>query len=978
MPALTRNFWRLFVPCAALIVSAAFHLLFPAVAHAQTPLLTLAQDPAGYPDDDDRVSFLAVSVTLEPSGKAIADASVYLIENPELPSAEIKDALQSALSCQLEDDQNMIEARSFYHGSCVVPSSSQGLLRQGRISTVPLQNFASLHGISNFSITLRLPEESGVAETIPAAIRQSIPGTLQPKLSAALGRFMRSVFVFAASPQQPLPAEIVFRYGYAPSALKRAAAILLTILLAPLAFFLWLGRKALSADVPDKAVVWFSYMRALAWILNGTLVGWWIALDYCHAERLLESLSSGTRCASLASHPVVFEAFSWIPPAILWLFLYRLSQPVQQKLRGLSWTKRELTVQAFYSVLAQLFPFAMFLTGLRIIATGGIPNALYWWLGAFLLRVIAAQALLKANGMQPQAVSSGDLRDRAFVLAERLGVRLQQVYLIPSGKGQVVNAFASTGNTVAFTDLLLRRMSQREVDYVLGHELTHLQLKHPAKLAYARIGSWLLAFFLLNLSTIFLHNDPAARYALIFLVVSVFPFFWSRRFEYAADAGAVAATGDPRAAISALFKLSELNMMPVHWSKWREKWLTHPSSLRRSRAIAKQAGIPFEEIPAIARGDATEVEAQNYTIPATAAAGAKLHSTQRIKSMSLKLSFALISLFAFVPSVACLGAIHSPSPLKWIFFAAGAPLTFASFLFLSNYSTRLTRGDLIASLKKKLAGQGIQADSWTGVFVNFSPAAMPRLYESNATWDIGYLFFHSDRLCYCGEETSFALRQNQITGIRLGNGMPCLLPSKRIYIAWKNDERGSCGVFNLACGNANSTIHSNQLTNDLFERLQSWWKTSPVTRPLPPQLAELTSPEIRAVTSQSFQERWTARRVSNELLWTAIFTAVAAALCSLPFHFTAFLIGLTNPDFYPYFGGQNHFASPGAGWFAVAIAVLVRLLTMTPALRYRERPQLTAQAPAGTQAPPPPPTPPPPAPTGEKLHRESLGQREES
>jgi Zn-dependent protease with chaperone function len=127
----------------------------------------------------------------------------------------------------------------------------------------------------------------------------------------------------------------------------------------------------------------------------------------------------------------------------------------------------------------------MFLTGLRVLGTGGFRSAMFWWVGAFLLRVIAAQALLKITGMQPQALSSGDLRDRAFGMAERLGVKLQQVYLIPSGKGQIANAFARTNNTISFTDFLLKRMSQREVDYVMAHELTHLKLKHPAKLGYA-------------------------------------------------------------------------------------------------------------------------------------------------------------------------------------------------------------------------------------------------------------------------------------------------------------------------------------------------------------------------------------------------------------------------------------------------------------------------------------------------------------
>jgi Zn-dependent protease with chaperone function len=750
---------------------------------------------------------------------------------------------------------------------------------------------------------------------------------------------MRTFVVYSWSPNKPLPGEITYRYGYSSARLKRNGAILFFVLVSPLALFFWLGRRALAADVADKAVVWFSYMRSLQWILNFSLLGWWIALDYSHAELILQFFASGTRFAALAAHPVLYESIGWLPPVLLWLLGYRISHPVQQKLRGLRWTKRELTLQALYSVLARLIPIAMFLTGLRVIGTGGFRNAFLWWVAALLLRAVAAQALLKLTGMQPQALSSGDLRDRGFAIAERIGVKLQQIYLIPSGKGQVANAFARTGNTISFTDYLLQRMSQREVDYVMAHELTHLKLKHPAKLGYAYAGSIFLAVFVLNFASPFVYDSVITRYALMFAIVSVFPYFWSRRFEYAADAGAVATTGDPRAAISALFKLSELNMMPIHWSHWREKWLTHPSSMRRAQAIAKKAGIPFEEIPTIAREGAEETV--NYTIPSTSGPSAKLHSTQRTKSLSLKLSFALVGLLAFIPSLFCLAAIHLPSPCKWIIFALALPATLLAFLLLANYSPRFTHSKLQPALNTKLAAEGIQAESWSGFYVGFSPTAAPRLYEGNSNWDIGYLFFRSDRICYCGEETKFTLRQHQITAIKHADGLPGLLAPNRIYIAWADSERGTCGVFNISCGNVDSVLHARKLNVDLAHRLQAWWKSSPVTRPLPPQLAELYSPEIRTVTSANPANLWKRKRLFTELLWTAIFTGVGATLCTLPFHLLPYLFSAS----YARLAIANRFHTPGAGWYAVFVAVTVRFLTIVPLLRYRDLPKLIAQSP---------------------------------
>ena len=891
-----------------------------------------------------RLSFVRVSITFDASGVATAQANFYLPDNPASPqpAAELKSALQSALDCTLLDSTHPAATRDFYSGSCEPPLTTTALLHQGAISTIPLQTFAGTHQIAQLALELRLPD-SEIAETSPTTEKSPVNSQL---LSGYVARRLRSTFLFDLAARQPLPNEIIFRYGYAPLNLRRSALTLAAILLLPIALLFWLSRKALAADVADKSVVWFSYMRSLAWILNGSLLAWWAALDTLHGEALLRSLGSATRFATFLDHPVFGRALGWVPPAILWLLCYRISQPVQQRLRGLAWTKRELTIQAFYAVLAGLFPLAMFLTGLSLMTRGTIISGFYWWLAALLLRVFAAQSLLKHTGMQPHALSTGDLRDRAFTFAERLGVPLQQIYLIPSGKGQMANAFARTGNTIAFTDYLLKRMNQREVDFVLAHELTHLRLRHPITLGKVRMYCWMFAVSFLVIFSEFFDGTIAARYALVFLILSFVPYFWSRRFEYSADAGAVAATGDPGAAISALFKLSELNMMPTQWSHWREKWLTHPSTLRRANAIAQNARIPLEQVPQIALQSAAEAPA--YAIPATAAPGAKLHSTQRTRSIVLKASFAVLALFACVPSLVSFAAVHSAPPVSWILFVAALPATLAGFLLLSNYSVRLMRGNIVPSLKKKFADQGVQADAWNGMFVNFSPAAVPRLYDGHATWDIGYLFFSSDRLCYWGEEVCFALRKSQITALRLAAGPPSLLPSKRLYVAWKDDERPACGVFNVACGNADSVLHGNRLTADLALRLESWWKTPPEPLALPTELATLTSPQIRAVTSQVPASRWTPRRIYGEVVWTGIFTAVAATVCGLPFHLTDFLVSRNFLSLSP---AQN-FSTPGAGWYAVTVAVAARFIVIIPLLRYRDQPKLVAQAPNSTASVP--------------------------
>jgi len=949
----------------ALLLPLALFPAFPTSAnlHAQAataPSIPAAHDNAADDSDNEPVSSLFVSVRLDESAHVSVNANLFVPKDKQPGVASIKSALETTLSCRLIDDPLLHTthkaAQGFYLGSCDLPRSPAIFLHQGSLRITPLLDLGRNANIQLLGANLFLPS-SDLAEVIPPPTASPKSLSAAPTARSAGRRHPPRMFFYNWKLDQPIPSQISFRFGYLPAQINRNAIYLSLILLAPLALVFWLGRKALSADVPDKAVVWFSYMRSLSWILNGSLLAWWAALDFFQVQQVLRFIAAGTSFAPLLSHPAARQCLGWLPPSIIWLACYRLSHPIQEKLRGLHWTKRELTLQALYSTLAGLFPFAMFLTGINLLSTSG-SSAAAWFIAAGLVRAFAAKALLQLTGMQPHALTTGPLRDRAFSMADQLGVKLQQVYLIPSGKGQMANAFASSGNNISFTDFLLQRMSQREVDYVMAHELTHLKLQHPSKLGMARIGGFFLGGVLLTAFTLALPgaNSIALRYLLIFAAMTAFPFFISRRFEYAADAGAVAVTNDPRSAISALFKLSQLNMLPTQWNKWSEKWLSHPSSLRRAQAIARKAGIPVEQIPSIAQ-EGSSSDASTYASPTIAAATNKLHSTQHKKASIQKLSYILLAIISFVPSLFALFAqsLHGHRALQLSLLALSIPATFAAVLVFSNYIPRLTRGNISSRLNQKLSVQGIQVASWGGIYVGFAPSAAPRSYEATSFWDVGYLFLRSDRLCYWGEEAQFALRRDQITDIKLDTGLPGYLGAKRVYIAWCDAEQGTCGVFNLGRGHSDSIRGGARQTSELANRLHAWWKTPSPARALPAPLDTLSTPVVRAVTSAVPGALWKPQKLFSELLATAWIAALAAMLCRLPFHLTAYLNSATYSRL-----GLPSFSSPGAGWFIVLVAPLVRYLSLIPALRYRDKPILVAQSSTkGPTTAPPSPNPSP-------------------
>lgn len=916
-----------------------------------------SDDPDGDSSDDSEAqpkrAILLVTISFTDTDHLTARANAFQ-SDPSASPAELKTVLQDAVGCSLTDSPNLKVTSAYYLGSCTLPHSAAIFLRQGRVFTAPLKRYCEEHNLEILTVAFEFADTEFLEIVPPAAA--PVPFSrfnFSKKQKEWFAEFYLRHPVYRWDGGQSIPASIDYRFGHDPSKLQRGAAALFLILVAPVVLVFWLGRKALCADVADKSVVWFSYMRTLSWVLNGSLLFWWAALDFFQVQAVLRFLAAGSSYVSILSHPAAAQLLGWVPPSLIWLFCQRLSHPVQEKLRGLSWTKRELTLQALYSVLGGFVPFALFLTGITLISSSSSPAAI-WFIAALVVRVFAARALLKLTGMRPHALTTGPLRDRAFEMAQRLGVKLQQVYLIPSGKGQMANAFASSKQHISFTDVLLQRMSAREIDFVMGHELTHLKHKHPSKLAMIRLGGLFLGVVLSSfLAFVPAINSHLVRYFIIFGCMTSLPYFVSRRFEYSADAGAVAVTGDPRAAISALFKLAELNMMPTQWSHWSEKWLTHPSSVRRAQAVAKRASIAAEEIPAMARAGAADKN--TYSPQFSASSANKLHSTSHKTASVQKLSWILLATLSFVPSLFALAALrlaHDHPSLRLALFVLAIPATFAAVLLLSNYTPRLTRGKVAARLNQKFSEQGIQAASWGGAYVGFAPAAAPRSYEANSFWDVGYLFFRSDRICFWGEEIQFALRREQITAVKLALGTPGFLGSKRVYVAWRDNAQGTCGVFNIGCGQSDSILSGAHQSKALADRLETWWKFSSPSRPVPEPLAALSSPTVRNVTCTVPGALWKSGKLFNELLATAWIAALGAMLCGLPFHLMAYLtwpsrFGVPIP---------NPFHSPGAGWFVVLAAPLVRFLALIPTLRYRDKPILVAQSPASitTEVPPPP------------------------
>ena len=883
-------------------------------------------------EDENKVTAsLTIAATLDENDKL----SLRTYAMGSYGSESIKPALEAAFGCNLKDSWTYTLLAADYSGRCQVRSSAFGFVHEYRFGTQPLRQYGLRNKLEIVSAILTLPGTE-IRETVPAT--KDFQVSRQPAVGN-LEKHRDAVHVFAWATNSAMPEFVTIRFGYDSSgaAFARRLGLPIAAFCLPIVLALWLRRRALASRFEDQASVWFSYIRYQQWLLNGFLLAWWASTESVRLDGFLRFLLQ----ASPANAPWLVEISStfadWIPPAVVWVICMVISQPVQEKLRGLNRTRKELALQAIYSLCSALLPLLLLIKGVAAAARLDFRTLVLYVIASFLVKAIAGGRLLKLLKMQPQALSIGELRDAAFQMANRLGVKLQQIYVLPAGKAQMANAFARSGNTIAFTDYLLQRMTRREVNYILGHELTHLRLRHLRKLSTAIVGCVVFCILAQEWLGAFLPGSVFLRSAAFFVVMTTGTYFWSRRFEFEADAGAVEATGDPQAAISALFKLASLNLHPLQWSKWSEKWLTHPSTLRRAQAIARKARIPLERLAEIAQTAVSEDA--HYPIPASAMSGNKLHSSSQKVSDVRRIAFAVLGARLLVPAAFALIVKFvpmSPSSDRLVYLL-GAMATFAGILLLINFLSARRFGLLIPQLQGKFEKEGVQVEAWSGIPASLAPGALPRSYEGHMHWDLGFLFLEGDRICYWGEESRIALRREQISEIKLGLGAPHLFRMQRVYIAWRDVERSTCGVFSLGSAEPGTLLAVRRRTRELFVRLLQWHKESASPRSLAQPFESLATPELRNVTGASPLRLRKATGVIRELYRTAFFAAGVALVAGLPFHIVDFFADLQG------FASRPH--APGSGWYVVLVAVTIRLIQYVPIFRYKEIPVLQASLP---------------------------------
>jgi STE24 endopeptidase len=239
----------------------------------------------------------------------------------------------------------------------------------------------------------------------------------------------------------------------------------------------------------------------------------------------------------------------------------------------------------------------------------------WWWVWAWatvlafqLLTVILAPALILPLFNQLTPLPEGSLRDRLSALAARTRFRVRSIQVMDGSKRSLhANAFF-TGfglfRKIVLFDTLIGQLTELELEAVLAHEIGHFHEKHSAKMLLWSAAGSLLGFYALAwlarqdwfyLAFGFHPGQVAAAFLLFAVLGGVVTFWiaplvnlWLRRQEYQADAFAAHALESPTPLVSALRKLSQINLSNLSpHPLYSRFYYSHPTLLERERALAR-------------------------------------------------------------------------------------------------------------------------------------------------------------------------------------------------------------------------------------------------------------------------------------------------------------------------------------------------------------------------------------------------------
>ncbi len=518
----------------------------------------MAQEPAAEP-----VAVPKLEINLDARG---ASTVSLRIPDTSFPSP-LAPAINQLLGCTFENPKDReVDGDWVFAGRCDGAFRRRGLQVGGQIQFAPLMQSLKEANVQRLDVIIRHPRTG--------AARFTEAGWSSETTSQSL-EYSKTLAVSAPAPQ------IHLAFGY-----RLINFLPLTLLLFPLALTMVMRWAALRARTADPVVVWFTYWRLFSWVITGAWLLWVQGSTVLDCAALARFLLNDSSMA-----PLLQLSFYLVPPILVQLICTVASGTVLARLSGERWLLPVSLKHAFWHEPVNIWPLFALLAGVACFtlfnefALGLICLAV-----SYAAHVLLVRLWLQFQNLGRHTLPSGELRSRIVELAQKAGVRLQEIYVLPAAEGLLDAPYMVRRRRLFLSDALLKTPRKRETEAILTREFVHLRGRHHDVLVGAAIVALPLIYRFSHLSAVAGVPWSVRGPLLVWLTPVALYLLW-RHFERSTDAAAALITGDREAVLAAPLAVAQFNVIALYWHRLEQRF-RHGSAdeLQESSATLPAAG----------------------------------------------------------------------------------------------------------------------------------------------------------------------------------------------------------------------------------------------------------------------------------------------------------------------------------------------------------------------------------------------------
>lgn len=499
-----------------------------------------------------------LSVEIDAHGAAAVEVKIFGRNLPSPLAPMMRQVMACGLSGVKETDS---EDGHIFSGRCAHAFLKRGLLVGGHVQLAPLMEVLKQADIPALDAVIRHPR---TAFSQFGDAGWTLDGSAQ---SVEYTRHLSSA--------DPAP-DVRLAFGY-----RVINFLPLTLLLFPIGLTMVMRWAALRSQNRDSIVIWFTYWRLFGWVMFASWLLWVQGSKVIDCNALARFLLNGS------SYAVVLQVAMLLIPAILVQLICTVaSGAVLARVSGQRWVLPVTIKHAFWHEPLNIWPLLLLLAGIAsLVLYNEFILGTICLAAAYGSRWLLVYLWFRFQDLRRYELPAGELRTSILDLAEKAGVTLKEIYLLPSAEGRLSGAYMIRGRRLFVSEALLHFLQKQEAEAVLARAFVHERRHHYGIIVGLAAAALPLIHRFSHLRLVAGALPWAIRGPLLVWLTPVLLYLLWRRFERDAARETASLTGGAESLSTALPKLAELNVLGLYWRRFESRFFPNESGGQRQRAL---------------------------------------------------------------------------------------------------------------------------------------------------------------------------------------------------------------------------------------------------------------------------------------------------------------------------------------------------------------------------------------------------------